>query len=541
MGSPARQPRRWRPFWLSCGLALATCVLFGSAAPAAHAACPAASAGAYPAAVLADSPVAYYRLDEATGPAMCDSSPTAVDGTYNAAGLIFGVPGALLGDPDTAVRADGTNGVIGIGGASPITGNQSFTLEGWYRSTGTEQNQSLVAIGTTAGAGQIAGLTIWSSNCGGPTSNIALDTFASANCWDTSTRGVNLFDGGWHHAAVAYDAGAGTVTAYVDGLSLGAETPVAMNLAASSIRVGNWSDAITNQPYRGEADEVAVYAKALPAARISAHFQRARADSDGDGVANASDNCPSNPNASQLDTNGDRQGDACDPDDDGDGVADAADLCPTESGAQANGCPAASLPPPVLGKRVNAATVSGDVFVSLPAGAARAAKSVPGLKGRVFVPLREARQLPVGSILDTRSGKVRLTSAATGGRKTFSGDFSAGVFQVLQSGKRAAKGLTELRLKGASFKACGSARRSAVSAARSKRVVRRLRSKATGRFRTRGRYSSATVRGTEWLTVDRCDGTLTKVTRGAVTVRDILRRKTVLLRRGKSYLAGARR
>jgi len=30
-----------------------------------------------------------------------------------------------------------------------------------------------------------------------------------------------------------------------------------------------------------------------------------------------------------------------------------------------------------------------------------------------------------------------------------------------------------------------------------------------GRFRTRGRYSSATVRGTDWTVTDRCDGTLT--------------------------------
>jgi ferric-dicitrate binding protein FerR (iron transport regulator) len=51
-------------------------------------------------------------------------------------------------------------------------------------------------------------------------------------------------------------------------------------------------------------------------------------------------------------------------------------------------------------------------------------------------------------------------------------------------------------------------------------VVRRLwgRDKG-GRFRTHGHNSTATVRGTRWLTEDRCDGTLTKVTSGAVDVR----------------------
>lgn len=57
------------------------------------------------------------------------------------------------------------------------------------------------------------------------------------------------------------------------------------------------------------------------------------ADSDGDGVANTSDNCPTVANANQLDTDSDGQGDACDTDDDGDGVADGSDNCPLAANA----------------------------------------------------------------------------------------------------------------------------------------------------------------------------------------------------------------
>jgi hypothetical protein len=49
------------------------------------------------------------------------------------------------------------------------------------------------------------------------------------------------------------------------------------------------------------------------------------------------------------------------------------------------------------------------------------------------------------------------------------------------------------------------------------------------------------VRGTVWVTTDRCDGTLTKVSRGRVAVRDFRRKKTVLVKAGKSYLARAPR
>jgi uncharacterized protein (TIGR02145 family) len=51
-------------------------------------------------------------------------------------------------------------------------------------------------------------------------------------------------------------------------------------------------------------------------------------DIDGDGVANEVDNCPLIANPTQIDTDGDTYGDACDPDIDGDGVANEVDNCP---------------------------------------------------------------------------------------------------------------------------------------------------------------------------------------------------------------------
>jgi hypothetical protein len=43
------------------------------------------------------------------------------------------------------------------------------------------------------------------------------------------------------------------------------------------------------------------------------------------------------------------------------------------------------------------------------------------------------------------------------------------------------------------------------------------------------------------LVEDRCDGTLTKVTRGVVSVRDFKRKKTVKVKARHSYLARAQR
>jgi hypothetical protein len=182
--------------------------------------------------------------------------------------------------------------------------------------------------------------------------------------------------------------------------------------------------------------------------------------------------------------------------------------------------------PPVLGSQLLAKVVSGKVRVKVPG------------KGQKFVLLRGSSLIPVGSLLDTRRGTVLLTSATGNGSQA--GQFSGSVFQVLQSSNPAAKGLTELRLKGGSFRRCGQGKAKRATAARRPRTIRKLRGNAHGSFRTRGRRAAATIRGTRWTVADRCDGTLTTVARGVVDVLDFRRKRTVTLKAGQRYLARAR-
>jgi hypothetical protein len=179
---------------------------------------------------------------------------------------------------------------------------------------------------------------------------------------------------------------------------------------------------------------------------------------------------------------------------------------------------------PQPGVIVGARAVSGKVLVKEPGKSA-------------FVELHGQTEIPVGSRVDTTRGVINLTAGLGGGR-TNSSQFYSGVFTILQA--KARNAFMTLRLEGGNFRVCGGSSLSTLGTdAKRKRPVRKLWGNGKGRFRTRGRYSSATVRGTKWLVQDRCDGTLTRVVRGVVRVQDFRARKTVNIRAGQAYLAKA--
>jgi hypothetical protein len=187
------------------------------------------------------------------------------------------------------------------------------------------------------------------------------------------------------------------------------------------------------------------------------------------------------------------------------------------------------LPPPVRGEAVNAVPEKGTVLVKLP-GPGKAHSAAAG-----FVPLETlGSQIPIGSTLDTTRGTVLLTAAADAAGKTQDGHISQGLFTVQQSRKNP---LTTLKMTGGGLSGCAATKAKAGSAR--KKRSRSLFSNVKGRFRTRGRNSTATVRGTRYLVKDTCKGTLTKVTSGRVVVRDLALRRTKTLKAGQSYLARA--
>ena len=151
-----------------------------------------------------------------------------------------------------------------------------------------------------------------------------------------------------------------------------------------------------------------------------------------------------------------------------------------------------------------------------------------------YVTLAAEAQIPVGSSIDTRRGRIAIT-AAQGGGSTASADFYDGLFKLTQT--KGSKPVTTLTL--TERLSCPRKASSATIAAKKKK--RRLWGDGSGRFRTKGKHSAATVVGTKWLVEDRCKATLTRVVRGRVSVRDFVKKMTVIVRAGKRYTARAKR
>jgi hypothetical protein len=175
-------------------------------------------------------------------------------------------------------------------------------------------------------------------------------------------------------------------------------------------------------------------------------------------------------------------------------------------------------PQPVFERSVVVKPVSGVVRVRLK-GSSK------------FVDLSSLDDVPLGATIDTRKGRIELRSVPKAGAAVETVQLYDGMFRVDQK-----RGITSFTLN-EPLAPCGHRARAGAAKPKS----RRLWGNGKGKFRTTGKYAAATVRGTTWLVRDSCAGTLTKVTSGAVSVKPKAKKRVIIVRAGKQYLARAKR
>lgn len=235
--------------------------------------------------VLSLAPQAYYRFGEVLGATTApDSSGNGLNATY-AGYLVEGVSGALLADPNTAVRtpsrpiAGAIPGVdaVALPSGAGLTAASSVSFETWVRFVATpytSNNHNLwyrfdtvstinVFLGIDA-SGHVT-LHVRTTGVSG-WSNDAHTTYPTTNL-DFVT------DGNWHHIVGTQSADGLTAVGYVDGVAVCTTTAghavVFPGLASTSNVIGPQNTENTNGI---DYDEAAIYLTTLTAAQVLANY-----------------------------------------------------------------------------------------------------------------------------------------------------------------------------------------------------------------------------------------------------------------------------
>jgi hypothetical protein len=178
-------------------------------------------------------------------------------------------------------------------------------------------------------------------------------------------------------------------------------------------------------------------------------------------------------------------------------------------------------PHPEFGKSVMLTLLSGKIVYK-----AKGANQAKELTGSVIV--------PNGTLVDASDGHVRVTVERDATNTTQdSAEVWGTTFRVSQNNK----GITTLKLVGASVSSSRGRTASVTRFAKKKKKKHSLWVNGEGNFQTQGEQASAILRGTYFLTQETDQGTLFVVKRGAVAVRDFNTKRTTVVKQGHSYLA----
>jgi hypothetical protein len=232
--------------------------------------------------ILADGPIAFYRFEETTGQMTVNlgTAGTVADGLWKTGlGPDDSVPtdvswaegprpGSFLGfdSGNKAGMFHGTDGQLWVDAQQQLLNSlAAFSLEYWV-----------------APSNRLGNPTYFGTRIGIVGQNDAIEYgFIDNNTIQIWTPGggsldtdYNFADGEWHHVATIADGR--SIKNYFDGKQVGSGGSTAANYGTSTYNVhigGGGAFDATGNFFTGAIDEVAIFNKAIPAARIAAHFK----------------------------------------------------------------------------------------------------------------------------------------------------------------------------------------------------------------------------------------------------------------------------
>lgn len=223
--------------------------------------------------ILADSPLAYYRLGEPSGITAYDWSGNTSNGTLNNSGgnpvgVTLGQPGAIYNDPSTSMLFDGSSGYIALPSGVNVSGFTAITVEMWVNlATQTFSNfPRLIANDQPGGTQKGVDINLNTNGAGGFWI-VGNGTTHATLSWTTPfTAGI------WSHVVATYDSA--NLRVYVNGVQVATTA-----FAGGAIGTPGFVFNIARNPqfngayFPGYLDECAIYNYALSAAQVLNHYK----------------------------------------------------------------------------------------------------------------------------------------------------------------------------------------------------------------------------------------------------------------------------
>ena len=232
-----------------------------------------AAHAAYPDVILADNPIAYYRLEEApgSGTAVDSSASGAFPGVYNINGSypLLGQPGI---DTNSIALSVAQPSSVTAGYYAELNQQAPFSFEIWAKPISTDPANYRCPIGNFSGWGTAtqSGWYVYQT----PGSPATFACITASGVWITSPA-VALFN--WYHLVGTYNGT--TMSFYVNGVLIGTQNAAGYtansvnNAGVNPIALGNRGDASGYGAFDGSLDEFAYYTNALTAAQVLTHYQ----------------------------------------------------------------------------------------------------------------------------------------------------------------------------------------------------------------------------------------------------------------------------
>lgn len=220
------------------------------------------ASGNYTNVVLADTPVAYWRLGETTGTTAFDSTVNANNGTYTN-GVTRGVVGALAWDSNLAIQSAGLpNGKpsVVVPDSVSLDVSSGLTIEAWLQADSLSTYRSPIMKSSAS----------WADGYGFVYNGGEL-RFFSKN-YTAFAGDANAFVTGptFQHVVGTYDGA--TLKIFVNGVLAGSAAYAGgVGVNSQNLLIGVAADG-AEPVWNGKIDEVAIYGYALTDTQIQSHY-----------------------------------------------------------------------------------------------------------------------------------------------------------------------------------------------------------------------------------------------------------------------------